>query len=250
MAGFAEVRHTDAPVSRALLAWNLRDGVDIEASTGRLVARSGQRGVWSRGGAASAAGLLTTTTTYTAPASMPSLEVRTISGAAQPTLHMGNSDSVVWPLNWLPQALTGRLVFIELGARTTANATLFAISGDDPTTGVRLYLDTSGTYYRLTYHNGTTSVTATLTSGQPTSGQEVALWWTWTASGLTLKQSINGAAATTATSGALALPAAWATGAAIRINRRGLTQNPAIASYASLLLAPGTVADADLPEFW
>lgn len=250
MGGFVDVRQTVAPVSRALFAWDLRDGIEIEASTGLLVARSGHRGTWSRGTVASGAGLLATGGTYTAPGSMPSFEARTVDGVEQPTLHMGASDTLVWTPGWLPQTLSGRLTFVELGARTTAGATLMAISGDDPTTGVRLYLDTSGTYYRLTYHNGTTSVAATLTVGQPTSGQEVDMLWTWSAAGLTLKQSINGGAFTTATSGALALPSAWPSGARIRLNRRGATANAAVASYSSLLFAPGLLSDTEIQEMW
>jgi len=250
MSGFNDVRQTTAPVSRALFAWSLKEDLNIEASTGNLVARSGQRGTWSRGGAASSAGIVANNGTYTAPASLPSFEARTIDGVEQTTLHLGASDYVFWPVGWLPQTLTGRITFVELGARTAVNSTLFAISANDPTAGVQLYVDTSGTFYRITYHNGTTSVTATLTAGQPTSGQNVALWWSWSAAGLTLKQSINGGAATTATSGALALPSAWSAGTMLRLNRRGLTQNAAIGSYASALVAPGTVSDADIVEFW
>jgi hypothetical protein len=243
-------RFTLAPVSSTLLAWDLQDGVAFEASTGLLAARSGQRGTWSRGGVASAAGILTSNGSYTAPASLPSYEARTINGVSQTTLNMDANASVVFPCGFAPQILTGYLSFIELGARTTVNSTLFAVSGDDPTTGVRLYIDTTGTYYRITYHNGTTSVTATLASGTPASGDHVALWWVWTASGLTLKQSINGAAATTAFSGALALPSAWAVGSKIRLNRRGLTQNPASGAYGKLVLAPGSLSDAGIVEVW
>jgi hypothetical protein len=116
-------------------------------------------------------------------------------------------------------------------------------------TGARLWLDTSGTFYRLNWTDGTTTRTATLTVGQPTAGQRVRLRWTMTATcALTLSQSINGGAFTQATSGALALPAAYATGARTRIGRRGATQNPAPLTLLSYLLAPGTLTDAQFDE--
>ncbi|MFN7611545.1 MAG: hypothetical protein ACK5QX_11525 [bacterium] len=238
-----------APRSRALESLDFRDGAVFEPSTGIFVARSGQRYTWSRG--ATLAGVNAVGGTYTAPATLPGFE------SANNTLglNLGTADVLRGPVvGWLPQELSGEMLFVERGARVgTAGDTLLSIAGDDPGTGVRLFLDTTGTasgFYRLTYHNGSTSVSATLSSGQPTAGQLVRLRWLWSAAGLTLRQSINGGAFTSATSGALALPAAFAAGTRVRIGRRGITQNPAPLTLLSLLIAPGTLTDAQFDEGW
>jgi hypothetical protein len=238
-----------APRSRCREALDFRDGVVVEPTSGLFVARSGHRLSWSRG-ASTLAGVNAVGGTYTAPATLPAYE----SANSQLGVNLGVNDILRGnaAVGWLPQELSGELLFVERGARVgTAGDTLFAIAGDDPTTGVRLFIDTTGTasgFYRITYHNGTTSVTATLAAGQPTAGQLVRLRWLWSASGLTLRQSINGGAFTSATSSALALPAAWATGARTRIGRRGTTQNPAPLTLLSYLLAPGTLTDTQFDE--
>lgn len=238
-----------APRSRALEALDFRDGPVFEPSTGLLVGRSGHRYSWSRG-TSTLASVTATGGTYTAPATLPGWELAN----SQLGINLGTSDILRSHVatGWLPQELTGELLFVERGARTgTAGGTLLALAGDDPTSGVRVYLDTTGTYYRFTYHNGTTSVAATLTSGQPTAGQLVRMRFAISASGvLTLRQSINSGAYTSATSSALALPAAWASGTRLRIGRRGSTQNPAALTLLSVLLAPGTLTDTQLDELW
>jgi hypothetical protein len=239
-----------APRSRGLESLDFRDGAVFEPSTGLFVGRSEHRYLWSRG--ATLAGVNAVGGTYTAPATLPAYE----SADNRLGVNLGTSDVFRSnaPVGWLPQDLSGELVFVERGARVGASGdTIFSIAGDDPTTGVRLFLDTTGTasgFYRLTYHNGSTSVTATLTSGQPTAGQLVRLRWLWSAAGLTLRQSINGGAFTSATSGALALPSAFATGARLRIGRRGITQNPAPLTLLSVFVAPGTLTDAQFDEGW
>lgn len=187
--------------------------------------------------------------TYTAPHSLPAWEARDLDadGVREACgLRMGTADFLHWPVAPAPQAMTGLLDLIETGARTSANATLFAIT-NDAVTGARLWLDTSGTFYRLNWTDGTTTRTATLTVGQPTAGQRVRLWWTLTATGaLTLSQSINGGADSTATAAALALPAAWAAGTVVRLNSRGDTENPAQGWYRRAKLVAGIVDVARL----
>ncbi|MCO4101059.1 MAG: hypothetical protein HEQ38_17030 [Gemmatimonas sp.] len=238
-----------APRSRCLEALDFRDGAVFEPTSGLVVARSGHRFSWSRG-TSTLAGVNAVGGTYTAPATLPAYE----SANNQLGVNLGGDDVLRGnaAVGWLPQELSGELLFVERGARIgTAGGTLWAIAGDDPATGVRIFIDTTGTgsgFYRITYHNGSTSVTATLASGQPTAGQLVRLRWLWSASGLTLRQSINGGVFTTATSGALALPSAYATGARTRIGRRGATQNPAPLTLLSYLLIPGTLTDAQFDE--
>jgi len=206
---------------------------------GLLIARSGHLGSFSRGASlASVADSLGTT--YAAANSQPAWEARDLDGDTIREafgLRMGADDRLPFDDPPPPQALSGLLEFVETGARTTANATLFAIT-NDAVSGARLWLDTSGTYYRINWSDGATTRTATLTVGQPTSGQRVRLRWTLSATGVvTLWQSINGAAETTATAAPLMLPTAWASGARVRLNSRGDTENPAQGWYRRLKLA-------------
>ena len=239
------------PQSRALLALDFADGAIWEPSTGQLVARSGQRFTFDRGGA-TLASVDATGGTYTAPASMPAWELaNSVLG-----IRMGTGDIVreASVTNWVPsQIKSGRLLFVDRGARVGTNGdTLLAIAADDPTAGVRLFIDTTGSaggYYGITYHDGSSSVTARLESGQPTAGQLVELSWDWATNGaLTLYQSINGAAATSATSSALAKVSAWSAGTKVRIGRRGLTQNPAPLTLLGLWLLPDAYNDTTLDE--
>jgi hypothetical protein len=187
--------------------------------------------------------------TYTAPHSLPAWEMRDLDADSvreAAGLRAGTADFVSWPDPPAPQAMAGLLELVETGARTTANSTLFALA-NDAVTGARLWLDTSGTFYRLNYNDGSTTRTATLTSGQPTAGQRVRFRWTLSAAGaIQLWQSINGAAETTATATALALPAAWAAGARLRLNSRGATANPAQGWYRRAKLVAGAPAVAVL----
>lgn len=232
------MRETQAdlgPQSRALLHLDVRQGAIWEPTTGHLVAHSGQRFTWSR--STTLASVPVPGGSYTAPATLPAWAEA--DGAL--ALHLGPDDilreAVATP--WLPTPFFGRLRFVERGARTTTNATLFAIAPDDPTSGTRFYLYGTSTYYALLAHNGTTSATATLTAGQPAPGDLVTMDFAWAAGGLLLSQRIGAGSPTSATSGALALPAAWSAGTRVRIGRRGATANPASLTFLSLALMPG-----------
>jgi hypothetical protein len=234
-----------APRSRALLALDFRDGPLWEPSTGLLVARSGQRFSVSRG-SATLASVNATGGTYTAPASMPAWELA--NGVLG--LRQGVDDVVreTADIACAVQAFSGELEIVERGARSgTAGGTLLALSADDPTSGVRFYLDTTGSLYRLTAHNGTTSAAVTLGSGAPAPGDLVRFRFDWTGTALTLTQSINGGAAVTATGAGVALPSAWG---AIRwrIGRRGATANPAALTLLRLLVVPGALNTTTLDE--
>ena len=132
-----------APRSRSFEALDFRDGLIFEPSTGLFVARSGHRYHWSRG-TSTLAGVNAVGGTYTAPATLPGYE----SANSQLGVNLGVNDILRGnaAVGWLPHELSGEFVFVERGARVgTAGGTLLAISGDDPTTGVRLFLDTTGT---------------------------------------------------------------------------------------------------------
>jgi hypothetical protein len=132
-----------APRSRSLEALDFRDGLVIEPSTGKWVARSGHRYTWSRG-TSTLASVTATGGTYTAPATLPAYELADSRlGVRMDVNDILRGDATV---GWLPQELSGELWFVERGARIgTAGGTLLAIAGDDPATGVRLYIDTTGT---------------------------------------------------------------------------------------------------------
>lgn len=239
-----ESARTSAPLSRALLALDFRDGPLWEPTTGLLVARSGQRFTWSR--SATLASVNATGGTYTAPVTLPAWEL------ANSTLglRLGVDDVLreTVAVGFAVQAISGELEILERGARVaTAGGTLLALSADDPTSGVRFFLDTTGSLYQLTAHNGTTTATVTLASGAPVAGDVVRFRFAWTGAALTLTQSINGGATVTATSAGVALPASWG---AIRwrIGRRGLTQNPAALTVQRLFVVPGALSDATLDE--
>jgi hypothetical protein len=223
-----------SPLSAAALEVVSRCGffLDVaameETSDGLLRAESGHLGVFSRG--ATLAGVLdNNAVSYTAVDAQVAYESRLdASGAMRAGIRMGPSDRLVFADPPPISELSGYLEMVETGARVgTAGATLFAIC-NDAVSGARLWLDTSGTYYRINWSDGTITRTATLTVGQPTSGQRVRLRWTLSATGVvTLWQSINDAAETTATAAALALTTAWGSEARVRLNARGDTENPA-----------------------
>jgi hypothetical protein len=191
--------------------------------------------------------------TYTAPHSLPAWEMRDIDSDSVREamgLRMGTSDFLTWGVAPAPQAMSGLLEFVEVGGVIgTAGATLFAIA-NDALSGTRLWIDTSGGAggdWGINWTDGTTTRTARLAVA-PTSGQRVRLRWMWAADGsLQLSQSINGAAETSASAAALTIPAAWGTGAVVRFNSRGDTENPAQAWYRRVKLVPGLV-DVDTLE--
>jgi len=226
---------TPRRVSDCLFSWHAAvAGLDSDQGVPGVFARAATlASVTDRSGA-----------TYTAAHSLPAWEMRDLDADSVREalgLRMGASDFLHWGVAPSPRELSGLLEFVETGARTSANATLFAIA-NDAVSGARLWLDTSGTYYRLNWTDGTTTRTATLTAGQPTSGQHVRLRWTLSATGvLNLWQSINGAAETTASAAALTLSTAWASGARVRLNSRGDTENPAQGWYRRVKLVPGIV---------
>jgi len=226
-------------LSRALLDFDAADLV-WSPDTGVIVDASGHEGTFTRG-ATLASVLDANGATYTAQDAQIAFEQRTIAGAEALCVRMGTSDRFVFPTNVRPQAMNGLVEIVETGARTSANATLFALR-NDAASGAGVWLDTSGTYYRFNYSDGTTTRTATLTSGQPTSGDWVQFVWDITSTGvLTFRQYINGNSPTQAAAAALALPSSWATGAAWRLNRRGSSANPAQGSFRRVRVLPGAL---------
>lgn len=217
-----------------------------EAALASIDTVSGVPGVFARAGtlASITDGL---GTTFTAPHSMPGFGMVDADGDTVRealALWMGTTDFLHHNVAPPVQALSFYLDFIETGARSSANATLFAIC-NDAVSGGRFWIDTSGSYYRANYNNGVAATAvSTLTVGQPTSGQRVRLFGYLLAGGqLRISQRIGAAAQTDGNeTGPLAL-LPWGAGAKARINSRGDTENPAQGRYRRAKLVPG------LPSF-
>ena len=158
-------RHAGAPDvrARALFRW--------QARTLTTTALTGQDGALVR--AASGTAVDSAGATYTAVHSMPRWESRTFGDGARVGLRLG-ADDLAWPVSLSPRTATVVLELSEAGTRTTAGAGLFYL-GNDAITGARWLIDSTGTNYRATVHNGTTSASVTLASALPTTGQATRL---------------------------------------------------------------------------
>lgn len=180
---------------------------------------SGQPGSFTR--AATATFLDSLGATCTAGYGQARFEPRVHLGATHFGLLMGTADTHNFPALWRPRTHASRWVGQQVGAMASAGKALLSISNDG-VTGARLVLDSSGSFYRLTHHNGTSGVTVTLAVA-PSNGQDLELWWQVYSDGsVQLWQSINGAAATnTVRSSALAFASAWGTGAVLRFGNSG-----------------------------
>jgi len=156
-------------------------------------------------------------------------------------LLLGPDDSADWTVPILPQASCGMVRFIENGTLAIASAGVFYI-GLDAATGARLYIDSTGTQYRLTYHDGSTPVTSTMSGTAPTTGQLVELRWRLAADGkVKLWQTINSGAETAATESAgLTLAAAWGA-TTVRLNSVG-TANKGNNLFLGAVLDPGDLS--------
>lgn len=161
-----------------------------------------------------------------------------VSGQTSTGLLLGSGTYLSWPVNILPQTMCWMVDFVENGGVAVASAGVLYL-GNSGATGARIYIDSTGTYYRATYTDGTTTRTSTLTAA-PTSGQLVRLRVQLSATGtIRIHQSINGAAETSATeSAATTLPSAW-TGTTLYLNSVG-TANTGANIYRAIVVMAGT----------
>lgn len=131
------------------------------------------------------------------------------------TLRLGQASGnelILWQgTDLLPsQSLTGVVRFVEGGAVGVASAGVWYY-GNNGATAARLYIDSSGTRYRITHHNGTSSVTSTATV-LPTAGQLVTLRWQYNGAtgAVRIWQTIGtGSEVAAAVSAGLAPAATW-----------------------------------------
>lgn len=229
-------------VSRDLFEFDVSQ-IEWSPDSGVLIATSGHLGTFARGATLASVSDYAGAT-YTAVNAQPAWESRdwTASGTRQSLgLRMGTSDRLAFPTTLRPMAMAGLLEIIETGARTSAGNTLFAIR-NDAATGAGMFLDTTGSFYRLVYTDGTTTRLIPLTSGAPVAGDRVQFTWELSGTGvLTFYQSINGGATTSAAGAALALPSAWATSASIRLNSESPTNNGAQGWYRRCRIVAGAL---------
>lgn len=136
-----------------------------------------------------------------------------------PGLLMGSTDRLWYDMLLHPTDIVLYADFIERGSLAAGGAVLYV--GNEAGTGARILLESSGTQYRFTYTDGTTTRTSTMTGSAPVNGQRVQLAGTLSAAGVAqVRQRINGGDETSAAAAAaLALPSAWADGRAYVASR-------------------------------
>jgi len=137
-----------------------------------------------------------------------------------PGLLMGSTDRLWYDMLLHPTDIVLYAEFVERGSLAAGGAVLYV--GNEAATGARILLESSGTQYRLTYTDGTTTRTSTMTGTAPVTGQRVQLTGTLSAAGVSqVRQRINGGTETgPAPAAALALPPAWG-GARAYVASRG-----------------------------
>lgn len=154
-------------------------------------------------------------------------------------LLLGTSDRLSYPMDSRPLAFAWWHEFIQVGAMPSAGVALWSIT-NDAVSGARLVVDSSGTFWRVTHHNGSAAVTVTLAAA-PASGDSVIHWgYAYADGSVQMWQTINFAAATnTARSSANAFAAQWGSGTArLRIGASG-TGNYGAQYLKRLRLPPG-----------
>lgn len=162
----AALHNTLTPASAAVLHVAFGDHT--------LRARSGQTPTFSRAATASIVDSLGTSLTlgHHLPAYEPRDWLRT-GARTHAGLLLGTSDRLSYPAQFRPAVCGFRLAFMMTGAMPADGIALWSIT-NDAVSGARLVLDSSGTYWRLSHHNGSASITATLAVA-PVSGDSVEL---------------------------------------------------------------------------
>lgn len=219
--------------SRFILSWQAR-GLSLDADTG-------QPGTGSF--AASANVVATDGTTVAGVAGMPRWQVLDleagIAGRESPSLWLGSPDTLSWSVSPALGGLTLALRFVQPASFPASGKGLLYL-GNDGVSGARWYLDSTGTQYRVTHHNGSSSVTSTMTGTAPTSGQVVLLRATLATTGaVQIHQTRDANTEQSATASGTLTVNALPTGARLRLNGIG-TANTTSFGALRATLAPGT----------
>lgn len=220
--------------SRCLFNFDCAD-TRVNGATGTLHAITEHEGVFTRG-AHTLAATDATAVAYTAQYAQPAWSSRAWPPlgdlAPQPALgiEMGLFDALTFPTRMPWQFHRGVFAAIETGARVIAGATLFAIT-TAAGTGAGLWLDTTGTYYRLTLTDGTNTITATLASGASVAGDRLLFDWQYDDDGTLRLNLVVGKTVPTnravSSTVLLTMPTTTASDLAVRINARSASANNA-----------------------
>ena len=146
---------------------------------------------------------------YPSAATMPSVALK---------LKASASTVLSWPVPLIPQAMCGMIDFIENANVTVANGAIWDLSSGAGT-GARIFIASTGSFYRLSYSDGTTTRTSTL-AASPANNNRVRLRWSLSSTGVAqLWQSVEGAAeSTSGAASAHPLPATRS-GTTIRLSK-------------------------------
>lgn len=234
--------------SRCLFRWRGRDAVLDALTIGGVLP-----GTLTRSGSANAVD--SAGATYACPPHAPRWEVRDLSASVGTRDTVGlrvTSDDVVWPSTiWLPAACSVAVDLVNEGGRTISGGGVIYYGRDDAT-GARLWIDSDGTNYRFTHHNGTSSVSATLATATPATGTRATLLGELRADGaVRLSLAVGGSRSATSTSwsSTLALASAWGAGARWRLNRVGSAGTQGDAWIADAWAIPTLVTIGQLAEW-
>lgn len=159
----------------------------------------------------------------------------------------GSSRYVQWlSFSLIPQAMNILVEFVENGGLGVASGIVLYL-GNAGVSGARVWIDSTGTQYRVSYTDGTTTRTCTMTGTAPTNGQKVQLRVILSSTGtVQLGQSINGGAETLpSASAATTLPAAWS-GTVLSLNAGGGGANTSNNIYTGIVVMLGNQTQAVL----
>ncbi len=160
-----------------------------------------------------------------------------------------STDDLTYPCAWLPETATILVELINLGSRTTGG-TLYV--GNDGVSGGRLFIDSDGTNYRATLHNGSADEVVTLTAGPATDGGAVLLLQLdddGTNQRIRLGcRIVGGPTEWTAWSASQARMATFGTGAKVRLNRIGSAGTQGASWFREVAWEPGLWDHAEMAE--
>jgi len=122
------------------------------------------------------------------------------------------ADVLTFPWPHAPQAMTGYLRFVELGAAAMTGASRVLLQIGTGTTAPRLFVGaiSADTTYRVSFSTTASSTTSVLPSAPPIGARVELLWRLYADGSVQIEQSIDGGAPVVAArSSAIGLPAAW-----------------------------------------
>lgn len=159
------------------------------------------------------------------------------------TLKLGTSDTIYWPWPWKAQAMT-LLVDFDMTSLMSASAAVVHIGSATAATDPRLVVISNGTYFQAIHDNGSTTATATLAAA-PSQNDRVELMLTLASDGsLTLEQSVNQGASTTASDATTVTLTAWAD-SRIYLNSAG-SSSAGSGYYRAVKAARGSLTLAEM----